>query len=79
MNNEAVKSPMLGFVPNTDPITNELANITNVDSEFSAKKGMGTADASEWLDDYLAKREQAGVQKVKEELQKQYNEFLASK
>ena len=79
MNNEALKSPMLGFVPNTDPVTNELANLSSVGGEFNAKVRMGTADASEWLDDYLKKRDQAGVRVVQEEVQKQYDEFLASK
>lgn len=47
MNNEALKSPMLGFVPNTDPVTNELANLSSVGGEFNAKVRMETADASE--------------------------------
>ena len=79
MNNEAVKSPMLGFVPDTDSIANELANIINVNSEYQARKDFGTDDASVWMDEYLNKIEQAGEQKVLDELQKQYDEFLASK
>ena len=79
MNNEAMKSPLLGFVPNTDSIANELANINNVNSEYQAKKDFGTEDPSAWMDEYLEKLEQAGQQKVLDELQKQYDEFLASK
>ena len=79
MNNEAVKSPMLGFVPNTDPITNELSNMQNVESEFRAKSDYGTVDISEWKDEYVQKMEQAGAKKVLKELQKQYDEFLSSK
>ena len=79
MNDEAVKSPMLGFVPNTDKITNEIANITSVDDEFKAKKSYGTNPYSEWKDEYQKKLEQAGSQKVLEELQKQFDEFLKNK
>lgn len=79
MNEDAVKSPMIGFVPDTDPISNELANITNVNSEYGARKGYGTEDASVWWDEYIEKLNQAGEQKILDELQKQYDEFLASK
>ena len=79
MNEDAVKSPMIGFVPDTDPIANELANITNVNSEYGARKGYGTEDASVWWDEYIEKLNQAGEQKILDELQKQYDEFLASK
>lgn len=79
MNNEARKSPALGFVPDTDPIANELANITNINSEYTAKIDYGTAPRESYYDEYCQKLEQAGQQKVLEELQKQYDEFLASK
>lgn len=79
MNNESMKSPMLGFVPNTDPITTELSNITNVESEYKARKSFGTMDASEWYDDYVKDMKAAGADKVNDELQKQYDEFLSSK
>lgn len=79
MNDEAIKSPMLGFVPNTESISNEIANITNTNSEFKAKSEFGTVDVSEWINDYTARLEQAGIQKVRDELQKQYDEFIASK
>ncbi len=79
LNNEADKSPMLGFVPNTDFISNELANITNASAEFKARTLYGTDDPANWFDEYVQKMEQSGVQKVKEELQKQYDEFLKTK
>lgn len=78
MNNTAMKSPALGFVPNTDPISTELANLTNTSSEYAAKK-FGTADPAEWYDEYVQAMEAAGAKKVLDELQKQYDEFLNSK
>jgi putative aldouronate transport system substrate-binding protein len=79
MNNEAVKSPMLGFVPDTNIITNEIANITSVDDEYKAKTAYGTDPYSVWKDEYQNKLEQAGSDKVLKELQKQFDEFVKNK
>ena len=76
MNNEAIKSKMLGFVPNTDAVTTELANITNVAEEYKAKRQYGTVAVSEWEKDYAAKLDKAGIHKLRDEMQKQYDEFL---
>ncbi|MBP3360935.1 MAG: ABC transporter substrate-binding protein [Clostridia bacterium] len=76
MNNDAIKSKMLGFVPNTDVITNELANITNVADEYKAKREFGTIEVSKWDKEYADKLDKAGIHKVRDELQKQYDEFL---
>ena len=79
MNDDAKKSPVLGFVPNVDELNSEIANIANVQAEFAAKKGSGTSPVDEWYDDYVAKLKTAGIEKVRDELQKQYNEWKASK
>ena len=79
MNNEAVKSPMLGFVPDTNSITVELANISNIKDEYQAKTAYGTGKYSEWKDEYKKKLEQAGSERVLSELQKQFDSFLKSK
>ena len=79
MNDEARKSPVLGFVPNVDDINSEIANIANVKAEFKAKREYGTSPVDEWYDDYVAKLKTAGIEKVRDELQKQYNEWKASK
>lgn len=78
MNDEAVKSPAMGFVPDTNSIMTELANITNVNAEYKARMEFGTAPRSEYWDEYMQKLENAGIDKVREEIQKQYNEFLAA-
>ncbi len=79
MNDEAVKSPLIGFVPNTESIATELANISNIDAEYKARIEYGTAPRAEYWDEYCRKLDEAGIQKVKDELQKQVDEFLASK
>lgn len=79
MNNEAYQSPMLGFVPNVDSFSTEIANIANVVSEYKAKMEFGTEDFDNWHDEFMSKLEQAGVDKVMNALQKQYDEFLTNK
>lgn len=79
MNNEADKSPMIGFVLNTDSIETELANITNVNAEYKARIEFGTEDMSVWYDEYSKKLEQANIKKVRDEIQRQYDEWLEGK
>ena len=79
MNDEAIKSPALGFVPDQTNISAELANLSNVGAEYKAKINYGTSPVEEWYDDYIADLKTAGIEKVRDELQKQYDEFLANK
>ena len=79
MNNTAKLSPMLGFVPDTDRISTELANITNLDSEYKAKKDFGTAAPESYYEEKCQKEDKAGIKTILEEMQKQYDEFLDSK
>ena len=79
MNDEAIKSPMLGFVPDLSGLTTEIAAIANINAEYKAKRECGTNDPAEWYDEYIGKLKAAGIDKVRDELQKQYDEFLASK
>ena len=79
MNDNAIKSPAMGFVPNTESITTEIANITNVNSEYKAKMEFGTSPRSEYWDEYMQKLKTAGIDKVRDEIQKQYDEFLKTK
>ena len=79
MNEDSIKSPALGFVPDLSQLTTEVAAITNVQAEYKARRECGTNDPAEWYDEYIAKLKTAGIEKVRDELQKQYDEFLASK
>lgn len=76
MNDNAIKSPAMGFVPDTDPITTEIANITNVNSEYKAKIEFGTSARADYWDGYMKKLKDAGIEKVQKEIQKQYSAFL---
>ena len=79
MNDEAVKSDLLGFVPDTSKIATEIANVANVEAEFKAKRDMGTDDVDTWWDTYCKKLKDAGQDKILAEMQKQIDAFVASK
>lgn len=76
MNDEAGKSPVLGFALNTDNIASEIANISNIEMEYKARKDYGTAPRSEYWDEYCQKLKAAGIDKVYNEIQNQYNDFI---
>lgn len=76
MNDSADKSPLLGFVPNIDSLTNELSNIEAVKSEYKESIEYGTGDFDQYWDEYTEKLNNAGQEKVLNELQKQVDEFL---
>ena len=78
MNDDAVKSPLLGFVPDLKEIRAEISQISNINSEFNALS-LGAGDTEKLLEDYKAKLESAGQKKVEEEIKKQVAEFLKNK
>jgi len=78
MNDEAQRSPLLGFVPDLAPIQNELSQISAVNEEFSVYKVGADAPENYW-NNYMEKLKIAGQQKVLDELQKQVDKFLAAK
>lgn len=79
MNDSAKKSPAIGFVPNTDAIATEIGNIKNIQSEYKAKASFGTSPREEYWDEYMERLEAGGIEKIRAEIQRQYDEFLASK
>ncbi len=79
MNEEAVKSNLLGFTFIKDSVLRELSNVTSVEEEFGNAMLCGYVAPEEYMDEFLEKLELAGIDKIQEELQKQINEFLAAK
>jgi len=74
-NDEAIALPTTGFVFNTDPVKNELAQIASVFAEYY---DFVTVPEAEYAD-YKARKkkalEQSGYQKVFDEIEKQVKEF----
>ncbi len=77
LNDESDKSPLLGFIVDTNSILNEIANVTAVESEF---KGLSNGSMGpDSIQTYKKKLEEAGIDRIVEEVQKQIDEFIKEK
>ncbi len=73
-NDAARKSDIMGFSFDTTPVKNEIAQISTVTGKY--KQAVTGAEPLEaWRSNYLAELEEAGVEKVRAELEKQVNEW----
>lgn len=79
LNLSAKQSPLLGFVLNTDSIKTEISQISAVNTEYSRVIANGVRNPDEFMDEYRAKLKTAGIEKVKEEIQKQVDEYWKTK
>lgn len=75
MNEEAEKSLLLGFVFDTTPVQSEIAQVTAVADEYSAISN-GSRDYHEFLDEYKSRMKAAGVEKIRDEVQRQIDEYM---
>ncbi|MGL5646323.1 MAG: ABC transporter substrate-binding protein [Clostridium sp.] len=78
-NDEAKLSPALGFRFNPENVTTEIAAINNVLEEFKATVYSGSVDPTEYLNKLNAKLKEQGIDKVVAEVQKQVDEWKATK
>ncbi|KZE51601.1 ABC transporter substrate-binding protein [Rossellomorea marisflavi] len=74
-NKNSTPSPALGFYFDSNPVRTEIAAISNVTSEFSPALLKGAVDPEEYLPAFNKKLEEAGMEKVLDEIQKQYDEW----
>ncbi len=75
----AKQSPLLGFNFNTDEVKTEVSNLMNVIDEFASVLHTGTVDPNTNVPQLVTKLKEAGWDKVQEEMQKQFDDFRASK
>lgn len=75
LNNNATVSKLLGFTFNTEPVKIELAQCEAVIAEYVSSITTGTVDPEEYIPEFLAKLENAGVDKIIAEKQKQIDEW----
>ena len=66
-----------GFVLDTSSIETEYAACQNVHQQYWWPLELGYTDPVEGLKDYQSKMEAAGVEKVREELKRQLDDYLA--
>jgi len=80
LNNSAIVSPLIGFKVDTTPIMNEISHIRPIVNQYGVALMTGGA-GSEWrnvYDEYLAALQDARIDDVIAEVQRQLDEFLAA-
>ena len=78
INDTAVRSPLLGFVPDTDKVKIENSNCNAALSEYLDVVCEGTMDISKY-DEFIEKLKAAGSDKVISEVEDQASAWKASK
>lgn len=76
-NDAAIAAPTMGFSFNSEAVRNELAAIGNVAEEFRIQLEVGAVNVDEYIEKYKTKLKAAGIDKVLDEMQKQYDEWRA--
>lgn len=80
-NNSAILPEHMGFVLNTDPITNEIAACSNVISEYASTLAKGQYDSqdavNQAVDDFNQKLKDNGVDRILTEVQSQLDAWSA--
>lgn len=71
----AKQTPLLGFNFNTDSVKTELSNISNVMNQYVDGLNTGTLDPDKAIPEMDKKLKKAGYDKVRDEIQKQYDAF----
>ncbi|HHY83806.1 MAG TPA: extracellular solute-binding protein [Clostridiales bacterium] len=74
-NDAAVKSPILGFVPDIEPIKNEIAAVADVHREFRPALMTGSVEVEENLNKLKIRLKEAGLDVIIETLQAQIDEW----
>ncbi|MGX7031046.1 ABC transporter substrate-binding protein [Vagococcus zengguangii] len=72
----AESSPILGFNFKTDNVKTEVTNIINIMNRYKASLNTGTVDPNETIPKLVNELDKAGWDKVRDEIQSQYDEFL---
>ncbi len=76
---EATPSKVLSFCINNDPVQTEYTQIKAVKDEYAPKLLTGSVDPDEALPEFIAKLKTAGLEKYFAEIQKQLNDWKASR
>lgn len=75
MNDEAEKSPYMGFSFDIENVKNEITSVSAVQSEYETFLNYGVDDPATHWDEYVTKLKNAGIDRIVEEMTKQYNEW----
>lgn len=72
-------APTLGFKFDTEPVITQISQIDALSTEYARPALMGYVDYDEFIDEFLSKLEDAGIEEVMAEMQRQLDAFLAEK
>ena len=75
INDNAERSEILGFFLDDSMITTEISQCTKVRQEYSKRISAGVEDPAEYYDEYLDKLKKAGIYTIRDEVQRQIDEF----
>ena len=78
-NDASEAAPSFGFDFDLDPVSTQVAGFRNILDEFGKSLYTGSVDPDEYLPKLQKKLEATGVQEVIDEMQKQIDEWKASK
>lgn len=67
------------FIFDTEPMKSEYAQLQAVETEYLNPISNGFKDYDENIDEAIEKLKAAGLDKFMEEVQKQFDEFMANK
>ncbi len=77
-NQQAVASPLLGFMFDPSNVEGELAALSNINAKFHSTLMTGSGDVDQVLSEMYAEQDAAGLQTVLDEAQSQIDAWLAS-
>lgn len=78
--NRLTSNPCVTFVFDTEPVKAELAACQSLMQEYTPALNLGFADdVDAYLDELLEKLDASGLQKINAEMEKQYNEWKATR
>ncbi|MBQ7976181.1 MAG: DUF3502 domain-containing protein, partial [Clostridia bacterium] len=79
INNEAVRSPLIGFSPNLDTLKTQIASCSAVLNEYLEILDCGAMDPDKIYPEFMNKLKIAGCDEIVAEIQRQVDSWLASK
>jgi putative aldouronate transport system substrate-binding protein len=78
MQADAIASPALGFTPDYTPVSTELAQVSSVLGQYGQPLRQGLVDPESALPEFQARLQEAGIDAIVAEIQRQYDEWRAA-
>ena len=76
-NSSVIESPILGFIPDLSTFPKEYGNVSRICEKYENALMTGTVDPEEFLPMLQEALEQAGIETLRQELQRQIDEWMS--